>query len=101
MGWQLDSGLLFGRINQKFVRVSTTGASREVDFTNQAQVPMLSGFPGLDWRPPCCPNLDVLLGSTAEYWWNVGRMSDPDIYSGTSAGEVGAYGAVLRLDFNY
>ena len=62
---------------------------------------MLSGFLGLDWRPPRRPNLDILLGSTAEYWWNVGRMSDPDIYNGTSAGEVGAYGAMLRLEYNY
>ncbi|MGA2253444.1 MAG: Lpg1974 family pore-forming outer membrane protein [Thermoguttaceae bacterium] len=103
LGWvgKLDGGLLFGRVNQEFVRVSTTGASHEVDYTDQEAVPMLSGFLGLDWRPPCCPNLDVLLGSTAEYWWNVGRMSDPDIYSGTSAGEVGAYGAMLRLEYNY
>jgi len=103
LGWvgKLDSGLLFGRVNQEFVRVSTTGVNTEVDFTNQEQVPMLSGFLGLDWRPPSHPNLDILLGSTAEYWWNVGRMSDPDIYLGTSAGEVGAYGAMLRLDYNY
>ena len=37
----------------------------------------------------------------AEYWWNVGRLSDPDFYNGQSAGEVGAYGAVLRLEYNY
>ena len=74
---------------------------RRVDFDNQQQVPMLSGFLGLDWRPPCRPNLDLLLGYTAEYWWNVGRLSDPDIYNGQSAGEVGAHGAVLRLEYNY
>ena len=62
---------------------------------------MLSGFLGLDWRPPCRPNLDILLGYTAEYWWNVGRLSDPDIYNGQSAGEVGSHGAVLRLEYNY
>ena len=98
---KLDGGLLFGRVEQGFVRVSTTGASTEIDFTNQQQVPMLSGFLGLDWRPPCHPNFDILFGTTAEYWWNVGRMSDPDIYNGTSAGEVGAYGATLRLEYNY
>ncbi len=103
LGWvgKLDTALLFGRVNQEFVRVSTTGASTEVDYTNQTQVPMLSGFLGLDWRPSSYPNLDILLGPTAEYWWNVGRMSDPDIYNGTSAGEVGAYGAILRLEYNY
>jgi hypothetical protein len=103
LGWvgKLDAGLLFGRVEQEFVRVSTTGVNSEVDYTNQQQVPMLSGFLGLDWRPPCHQNLDILVGSNAEYWWNVGRMSDPDIYSGTSAGEVGAYGAMLRLEYNY
>ncbi len=103
LGWvgKLDSGLLFGRVEQEFVRVRTTGASSEIDYTNQEQAPMLSGFLGLDWRPPCRANLDILLGSTAEYWWNVGRMSDPDIYNGTSAGEVGTYGAMLRLEYNY
>ena len=62
---------------------------------------MLSGFLGLDWRPPCHPNLDILLGYTAEYWWNVGRLSDPDLYNGHSAGEVGLNGAMLRLEYNY
>ncbi len=59
---KLDGGLLFGQVEQEFVRVSTTGASTEIDFTNQQQVPMLSGFLGLDWRPPCHPNLDILFG---------------------------------------
>ena len=72
-----------------------------VDFENWQQVPMLSGFLGLDWRPASLPNLDLLLGYTAEYWWNVGRLSDPDIYDSHSAGEVGIQGAVLRLEYNY
>ena len=62
---------------------------------------MLSGFLGLDWRPRCRPNLDLLFGYTAEYWWNVGRLSDPDIYDSQTAGEVGIQGAVLRLEYNY
>ena len=62
---------------------------------------MISGFLGLDWRPASRPNLDLLFGYTAEYWWNVGRMSDPDIYDGQSAGEVGIQGAALRLEYNY
>ena len=103
LGWvgRLDGGLLFGQVEQKFVRVSTGGVRTEIDYLNDQQVPMLSGLVGLDWRPPCHPNFDILLGSTAEYWWNVGRLSDPDIYNGTSAGEVGAYGATLRLEYNY
>ena len=34
LGWvgRLDSGLLFGQVQQKFVRVSTNGASSEIDF---------------------------------------------------------------------
>ena len=98
---KLDGGLLFGRTEQEFVRVATAGAGTEVDYTNQEQAPMLSGFLGLDWRIPSHPNLEILFGSTAEYWWNVGRMSDPDLYNGTSAGEVGAYGALLRVEYNY
>jgi hypothetical protein len=62
---------------------------------------MLSGFLGLDWQPPRYPHVDILLGYTAEYWWNVGRLSDPDIYNGQSAGEVGLHGALLRLEYNY
>ena len=62
---------------------------------------MLSGFLGLDWRPPSRPNLDLLLGYTGEYWWNVGRLSDPNIYDSQSAGEVGIQGIALRLEYNY
>ena len=47
------------------------------------------------------PEPGHLLGFTAEYWWNVGRLSDPDLYNCHSAGEVGDYGAVLRLEYNY
>jgi hypothetical protein len=103
LGWvgRLDSALLFGKVHQTFSEVSTAGISTVTDFENPQQVPMLSGFLGLDWRPPCRPNLNILLGYTAEYWWNVGRLSDPDIYNGQSAGEVGSYGALLRLEYNY
>jgi hypothetical protein len=109
LGWvgRLDGGLLFGRVDQRFAEVSTAigpggGLLGGVtDFGNPEQVPMLSGFLGLDWRPPCRPNLDILLGFTAEYWWNVGRLSDPDIYNGATAGEVGDYGPLLRLEYNY
>ncbi len=62
---------------------------------------MLSGFLGFDWRPPSHANLDLLLGYTGEYWWNVGRLSDPNLYDSTSAGEVGINGAVLRLEYNF
>jgi hypothetical protein len=103
LGWvgRLDGGLLFGQVEQKFVQVSTGGVGTEIDYPNDQQVPILSGFLGLDWRPPSRPNLDILLGSTAEYWWNVGRLSDPDIYNGDSAGEMGAYGVSLRLEYNF
>jgi hypothetical protein len=98
---KLDSGLLFGRVHQRFNQALTAGPGTEVDFKNWQQVPMLSGLMGLDWRLPNHPNVDVLLGYTAEYWWNVGRLSDPPIYDSQSAGEVGAQGAVLRLEYNY
>jgi hypothetical protein len=103
LGWvgRLDSGLLFGRVRQKFAEVSTTGSSDSFDLGNPQQVPMLSGFLGLDWRPPYRMSLDILLGYTAEYWWNVGRLSDPDLYSGHSAGEAGTQGAVFRVEYNY
>ena len=83
------------------VRDRLRGVGTEIDYPNDQQVPILSGFLGLDWRPPSRPNLDILLGSTAEYWWNVGRLSDPDIYNGDSAGEMGAYGVSLRLEYNF
>jgi hypothetical protein len=60
---------------------------------------------GFDWRPPCHSNLDILLGYTAEYWWNVGRLSDMgngvDPYNGHSAGEVADYGVAFRIQYNY
>jgi hypothetical protein len=95
---KLDGGLLFGQSHQQFATVAPTGTA---DFKNWEQSPTLSGFLGLDWRPAGHPNLDLLLGYTAEYWWNIGRMSDPDIYNSASAGEVGIQGAALRLEFNY
>jgi len=104
LGWvgRLDGALLFGEVRQKFAEVSTTpGGSGLFDLSNPEQAPMLSGFLGLDWRPPCRPNMDILLGFTAEYWWNVGRLSDPDLYNGRSGGEVGSYGPLLRLEYNY
>jgi hypothetical protein len=109
LGWvgRLDTALLFGEADQLFAEASTTHGpggnllSGANVVANPQQVPMLSGFLGLDWQPPCHANLDVLLGYTAEYWWNVGRLSDPDYYNGRTAGEVGDYGAVLRLQYNY
>ncbi len=103
LGWvgRLDAALLFGKTRQTFVRTSTAGSSAEIDFEDFEQSPLLSGFLGLDWRPPCCANLDIVLGFTAEYWWNVGRIDDPTIYNYQSAGEVGDYGGVLRLEYNY
>jgi hypothetical protein len=103
---RLDAAILFGEVEQRFGEVSTTAGptgflSGETHFVNAQQVPMLNGFLGLDWRPPRYPNSDVLVGYTAEYWWNVGRLSDPDFYNGQSAGDVGDHGAVLRLEYNY
>ena len=77
------------------------GGSESFDLRCPEQAPMLSGLLGLDWRPPCHPNLDLFIGYTAEYWWNVGRISDPDVYNGHSAGEVGLQGGLLRLQYNY
>jgi hypothetical protein len=111
LGWvgRLDGALLFGDVHQHFAEVSTTTGpggplGGATDLSNPEQVPMFSGFLGLDWQPPCHPNLDILLGYTGEYWWNVGRLSDmggTDPYNGHSAGEVGAHGALLRLQYNY
>ncbi len=103
---RLDMALLFGEVEQRFGEVATTPGpggflSGETHFANPQQVPMIDGFLGLDWRPPRYPNLDVLLGYTAEYWWNVGRLSDPDFYNGQSAGEVGSHGPAFRLEYNY
>jgi len=95
---KLDGGILFGKSHQRFFD-KVSGATD--DFTNWEQAPMLSGFLGLDWQPSCHPNFDLLCGYTGEYWWNVGRMSDPDIYNSQSAGEVGIQGVVLRLEYNY
>jgi hypothetical protein len=104
LGWvgRLDGALLFGEVHQKFAQVSTTaGAGDLLDLEDHVQVPILSGFLGLDWRPPCHPNLAILLGYTGEYWWNVGRLSDPDLYNGHTAGEVGLNGVLLRVEYNY
>jgi hypothetical protein len=103
---RLDLALLFGEVEQRFAETSTTSGpngplSGETHFTNGQQVPILSGFLGFDWQPPSHPNWDILLGYNAEYWWNVGRLSDPDFYNGQSAGEVGLHGPVLRLEHNY
>jgi len=98
---RLDGGLLFGEVQQSFTQISTAGAVTVTAFDNAEQAAMLGGFLGLDWRPPCRPNLDLLLGYSGEYWWNVARISNPDIYNGQSAGEVGLQGAQLRLEYNY
>ncbi len=104
LGWlgKLDTALLFGQTHQRFDMAPPPGGpGGPVDLECWEQAPMISGFLGLDWRPASRPNLDLLFGYTAEYWWNVGRMSDPDIYDGQSAGEVGIQGAALRLEYNY
>jgi hypothetical protein len=99
---RLDGGLLFGEVHQRFAELSTTpGAGGTFELGNPQQVPMLSGFVGLDWRPRRYPKVDVLLGYSAEYWWNVGRLSDPDLYNGQSAGEVGLSGPLFRLAYDY
>jgi hypothetical protein len=104
---RLDAALLFGQVEQRFSEVSTsygpggTFLGGETRLVNEEQAPMLGGFLGLDWRPPRYRNVAILLGYTAEYWWNVGRLSDPDVYNGRSAGEVGVNGALLRMEYNY
>jgi hypothetical protein len=101
---KLDGGLIGGKTHQKFVQISTAGpgANTQTDFENWQQAAMLSGFAGLDWKPTSHSNLDVLLGGTAEYWWDVGLMSSyPAAYNNPSSGEVGAYGLTLRLEYNY
>jgi hypothetical protein len=103
---RLDVALLFGEVAQRFAETSTTAGpasylSGETHFTNPEQAPVLGGFLGLQWTPPQCPRLDLQLGYTGEYWWNVGRLSDPDFYNGQSAGEVGLQGPVFRLEYNY
>jgi hypothetical protein len=100
LGWvgKLDGGLLFGQVHQRFFDTVSGGVD---DFKNWQQTPMISGFLGLDWRPQQHPCFDLLLGYTAEYWWNVGRISDPSLYGSQSAGEVGIQGAGLRLQYNY
>jgi hypothetical protein len=109
LGWvgRLEGALLFGDTHQRFAELSTTpgpGGSflgGVTELSNPEQVPMLNGLLGLDWQPPCHPNLDILCGFTAEYWWNVGRLSDPDIYNGKTAGELGDWGPVFRVEYNY
>ena len=104
LGWvgKIDTGLLFGQVHQRFdLAPPPGGPGTLVDLENWQQVPMLSGFLGLDWRPASHSNLDLLFGYTAEYWWNVGRLSDPDIYDSQTAGAVGIQGAALRLEYNY
>ncbi len=103
---RLDTALLFGAVRQRFSETSTTPGANALlggttELSNDEQVPMLGGLLGLDWCPPAPPHWDLVLGYTAEYWWNVGRLSDPDIYNGQSAGEMGLQGAVLRLEYNY
>ena len=78
---RLDCGLLFGTVEQRFNETSTTAGpngyrSGSTELDNPEQVPMLSGFLGFEWRPPRDPNLSILAGYMAEYWWNVGRISD-------------------------
>jgi hypothetical protein len=111
LGWvaRLDGALLFGSVTQRFSEISTTPGpggllSGATQVRNDEQVPMLGGFVGLDWRPACRPNLDLLLGYSAEYWWNVGRLSDMggvDPYNGHTAGELGFNGVQFRVEYNY
>jgi len=101
---KLDGGLIGGKTHQKFVQIATAGpaGNTEVDFENWQQSAMLSGFVGLDWKPSSHQNLDILLGTTAEYWWDLGLMSSyPAAYNNPAAGELGAYGVTLRLEYNY
>ena len=64
LGWvaRLDTALLFGEVHQRFGELSTAGVASEVGFDNHEEVPTLGGFLGLDWRPPCHMNLDILVG---------------------------------------
>ena len=106
MGWPIGRGLLFGEVEQRFAELSTTpgpsGFPERRDSLRQcaasADAQRLSGA---RLAAPMPPELDILLGYTAEYWWNVGRLSDPDFYNGQSAGEVGLQAPVFRLEYNY
>jgi hypothetical protein len=98
---RLDGALLFGKVSQTFTEVSASAGTSRYDLSNPEQVPILGGFLGIDWRPAWYPGLDLQLGYMGEYWWNVGRLSDPDFYNGQTAGEIGLNGAVFRLEYNY
>ncbi len=102
VGFRLDSGLIFGKTSQRFYDLSTApGDNAAFGFSNDQQVPMLSGNLAIDWRPPSHPSFDFSLGYSAEYWWDVGRLSDPNLYNSNSAGEFGAYGVTFRVQYNY
>lgn len=103
---RLDTALLFGTVHQHFEELSTTAGpgglqGGQSDLQNAQQVPVLGGFLGLEWRPRWANQFSLQLGYMAEYWWNIGRISDPPIYNGQSAGELGTHGVVLRLECNY
>jgi hypothetical protein len=99
---RLDGAIIFGTVRQRFSEVSTNaGLTGQTEFSNAEQVPTLSGFLGLQYRPPQHTNVDILFGYQGEYWWNVGRLDDPAIYNGTSAGEFGAQSVQFRLELNY
>lgn len=101
---RLDGGVVFGEVTQRVTAISGNAPGATVfpwELNCPEQMAMVGGFLGLDWHPPRYHNLGLLVGYSGEYWWNVGRLADPDVYNGQSAGEVGTQGPVFRLECNY
>jgi hypothetical protein len=91
---RIDVAELLGRVDQGFFEESTTHVSGQTLRSNGGDVPQINASLGVAWRPQRLQALRLFAGYEYEYWWNVGRFSDPQ-------GEVFDQGVLLRADFNY
>jgi hypothetical protein len=91
---------LFGRITQEFDETTTATAAGPaatgVNRTSSSQsVPTITAQLGLSWSPQ--PDMLFFLGGQYQYYWNVGRESEPNF----TIGELYDAGFVFRASFSY
>jgi hypothetical protein len=102
---RFDLAGLLGRIRQGYFETTTTlgpdglPLAGQTHFSSSQAVPVVAGQIGINWEPR--KHTRLFLGSQAEYWWNVGRLSATGPTLFPARGQLADQGVYLRAEFNF
>jgi hypothetical protein len=100
---KLDIGNTFGFIHQSVSQYSTDGVNSQGVYRFDQASPSILTQLGWNYHPPG-GRLDVYLGGSFGYWWNLGKNDnvalDP-IGKGNAKGDLSLTGITFRVAWNY